>query len=181
LTNFVPGANKLSLLASQLLLAGALSGANSLQFPGIDGEDVYTFSAASQSYSDAFTHFVGYGWFDPKGAVNTNGPTIAIAQSFFVRHPGPDTNWVVNVFQPAPPPSSSPKAANGLATPVINHLATRGGAVTLQISSPGGGAYNVQFSADGVTWRAVATNQTGATWTGPYLGDTQGYYRLANP
>jgi hypothetical protein len=182
LTNSVAGANRLSLLGSKIAQAGPLSGTNSLQFPGTDGDDVYTFSATRQSYSDAFTYIAGYGWSDPNRVVGTNGPFIAIAQSFFVRHPGPDTNWVVNVAQPAsPPPSTSLKAANGSATPVIKRLTTSGGAVTLQISSLGGGAYNVQFSADGLNWSTVAQNQTGATWTGPYRGGARGYYRLINP
>jgi hypothetical protein len=181
-TNFVAGAYKLSLQACKILQAGPLSGTNSLQFPETDGDEVYTFDGAGQSFSDAFPRFAGYGWFDPNGVVGTNGPPIAIAQSFFVRHPGPDTNWVVNFAQPVPPPPAiGQKAAKRSATPAINRLVRSGGTVTLQIFNPGSGPYNVQFSADGTTWNTVATGQTGVIWKGPFPGGAQGYYRLVNP
>ncbi|HRT58770.1 MAG TPA: hypothetical protein P5038_19250 [Candidatus Paceibacterota bacterium] len=92
LTNFVAGSNRFSLLGSKVPQGGALSSV--LAFPGSDGDNVYLFPTPRQSYLDACTCFSGHGWFDPAGGASTNGPVIAVGQSFFVQHSGPDTNWV---------------------------------------------------------------------------------------
>ena len=88
----VPGNNSFSLVASAIYLASPAS-LSTLQFPVTDGENVYVYPAAGQSYTDAVTWFSGYGWFDPAGVVNVNGPVISTAQSFFVQNPGSTLSW----------------------------------------------------------------------------------------
>jgi hypothetical protein len=189
LTNFIAGTNKFTLTASKVPTTGNLTGTvpTNLGFPFIDGGNVYLFSAPRQTYLDAFTCFTGFGWFDPKGVVGTNGPVIAVGQSFFAQNPGPDTNWVVNFMPPSsppPPPPSSPQtlaAASASSGPSIQHLAIGSLKVTLQISNPGGTSYNIQFSPDGATWQTVARNLTSGQWTEPYRAGRQGYYQVVKP
>ena len=92
LTNFVAGNNKLSALGSKVPQTGMLS--TDLAFPTIDGANVLLFNGAGQTYTDAFTCFKGFGWFDPNGVAGTGGPVINVPQAFFVQNPGPDTNWI---------------------------------------------------------------------------------------
>jgi hypothetical protein len=177
LTNFVAGTNKLSLLGSKVPQGGELTGA--LGFPVINSADVYTFSSASQSYADAYTALPSYGWYDPAGSATTNGPTINVGQSFFVRNPGPDTNWLRSfTVQFAGPLQVTGKDG----APVeIRSLSLSAGTVTLSILNPSGAKYNVQFSSDRVIWKTLATNQGGTVWTGPVPGGVQGYFQLVNP
>jgi hypothetical protein len=180
LTNFIAGNNKFTLTASKVPASTNLT---FLGFPPIDGGNVYVFSAPRQTYLDAFTCFTGFGWFDPKGVSGTNGPLIAVGQSFFAQNPGLDTNWVVNfVPPPSSPPSPQTMAAAGPSSgPSIQHLAINSQKVTLQISNPGGSSYNIQFSSDGTTWQTVARNQTSGQWTEPYRAGRQGYYQVVKP
>jgi hypothetical protein len=187
LTNPIAGGNKLSLLAPKFPISGPLSGTNSLQFPGSDGDEVHTFNGTTQPYSDAFTYFAGFGWHDPTGAASTNGPIIGLGRAFFVNRKSPDANWVATYYQSIPPPggmapsSDSSVASRGSTRPAIGRLNLARRRVTLEISNTNGGAYDIQFSPDGLSWRTIETKQTAGTWTGPYLGGTQGYYRLVNP
>jgi len=177
LTNFVAGTNKFSLLASMVPVSDTLS---NLFFPGTDGDNVYVFKTASQSYSDAFTYFAGFGWFDPNGAITTNGPVINIAQSFFVQNPGPGTNWIRNFVVQAAQLQSAALVANS-SSPEIQSLSLSAGLATLHVLNPSGSSYNVEFSTDGVAWTTVATNQTATTWSAPCPGGGRGYYRLSTP
>jgi hypothetical protein len=190
-TNFVAGGNKFSLLASMIPLDAFLSGPlltngpdYGLDFPCIDGDNVYLFSSAGQNYSDAFTYFDGYGWFDPKGQVDIRGPFINLAHSFFVQNPGPDTNWVIYLNLDDNPTNSlaqSRVASQREASAVIRGITTCSGNVSLQILNPGGGSYNILYSADRVSWNPVALNQTGSAWTGKQPGAGRGLYRLVKP
>ena len=177
MTNFVAGTNKLSLLASKPPLSGTLTG--DLGFPGIDGADAQTFSSASQSYSDACTRLPGYGWYDPAGLATTAGPVIGVAQPFFVRNPGPDTNWfqILNLLSL----QKKSALATSAAAAEIRSLAVSVGTVTLNLSNPTGARFNVQFSPDGRSWTTVATQQSGTVWTGLLPGGVQGYFQLVNP
>ncbi|MCU0786194.1 MAG: hypothetical protein MUF81_19530 [Verrucomicrobia bacterium] len=82
LTNFIAGGNKLSLVGSKVPLGGAL--ASVLQFPGIDGADAYLYRSASQQFTDAFSCFGGYGWYDPQKVADTNGPIVNVGEAFFI-------------------------------------------------------------------------------------------------
>jgi hypothetical protein len=172
LTNFVAGNNRLSALGSKAPQSGTLSG--DLGFPMIDGANVFLFSSASQTYTDAFTCFNGFGWFDPNSVMGTNGPVIAVAQAFFVQNPGPDTNWI-RTFSIVLAPLRAPGGAD------ISSLRISGGTVTLKLTNPGGGSYTIQFSSDGVSWSTVASGLTGTVWQGPYLGGERGYYQVIQP
>jgi hypothetical protein len=185
LTNFVAGTNKFSLLANKVPLAESLrimglTGSNSALFATTDGQNVYTFRTPSQSYSDAFTWFGGYGWFDPDGVVDTNGPVIAIAQSFFIQNPGPDAYWIRSFIVPSASAAPSPLAVSSSTEPTIRRLSASGGWITLEIANARK-AYDVQFSSDGRKWKTVARNRTGILWSQPHPGGTQGYYRLVTP
>jgi hypothetical protein len=177
LTNFVPGANKLSLLGSKVPQTGTLTG--DLAFPDIAGADAQTFITASQTYSNACTYFPGSGWYDPGGVATTNGPVIEVARSFFVRNPGPDAYWIRD-FNVLKAPAQAAGGAAGPA-PEISSLTIRAGTVTLKILNPADARYNVQFSTDRWNWSTVATNQCGTLWTGPVPGSPQGYFQLVNP
>ncbi len=187
LTNFVAGTNKFSLLADKIpatesLNSMAFPGTNGTLFAATDGQDVYVFKTPGQSYSDAFTYFNNFGWFDPNGVVDANGPVIAVAQSFFVQNPGPDAYWVRNFsFASSAAPPLSALAVSDSTGPTIRRLTTGVKKVTLEILNPSGGPYNVQFSTDGAAWKTVAKNRTGSAWTGPCPGGAQGYYQVVKP
>ena len=168
-----PGAAKFSLLASAIPLSQALGGTN-MAFPPLEGENVFTHNPTNQAFSDAFTYYTGYGWFDPDGVVGITGPVINEARSFFAQNLGANTNWVQTLPGPA---------AMGLAAPSagIQNIRVVAGTVTLNIRNPGGTSYNVQFSPDGSSWSTVAANRTGTTWKGSLPASPQGCFRLANP
>jgi hypothetical protein len=183
---FLGGGNKWSLVSFAFPAPRNLSNLDWMDplltsiFPWIDGENVYLFEAASQRYSDAFTCFDGYGWFDPKGVAGTNGPTTEAAQSFFVQNPGPDANWVTIRDCSAVPGIQAAPAVAGSATPRIGRIGLRTGIANLGVNEPEG-AYNVEWSSDGSTWKILAAGQTGSTWTGPVPPGPRGYFRLTQP
>ena len=177
LTNPVAGNNRLSLLGSKVPQAAPLSA--ELEFPGSDGDEVYLVWPTDSGFLDACTYYADYGWFDPRRTVGPDGPVIEVGRAFFVRHPGPDTNWVRNFWVPDNQPNRA-SSIPGVTVPRILGLALRAGAVTLELSKTGT-PYDVQWSGDGVAWTTLAVNQTGTTWTGRYPGGAQGYYRATNP
>jgi hypothetical protein len=179
LTNFIAGSNKFSLLGCKLPFAGQLS--PDLNLPGTDGDSVYLFRGTNQSFTDAFKYFSGFGWFDPNGVAGTGGPYVNVFESFFIRNPGPGTNWVIVLNLFSTPSQKSLAAASGATAPAISRISLRGGSVTLQIANPTSGLYDVQFSGDGLSWSTIATKQTGVSWSGPSRGGALGYYRLTNP
>jgi hypothetical protein len=172
LTNFIAGNNKLSALGSKVPQAGMLS--TDLAFPTIDGANVLLFNGASQTYTDAFTCFKDFGWFDPNGVAGTGGPVISVAQAFFVQNAGPDTNWVRNfTVQLVSLPATAGAA--------ISSLWISGGSVTLKVQNPSGAPYTIQFSSDGLSWTTVASKLTGSAWQGKYAGGERGYYQVIQP
>src|SRR6266568_4135104 len=180
LTNFVAGGNFFSLLACQIPVAGRLSA--DLGFPGVDGDDVSFFRAVPQTYTDAFTYFTNYGWFDPKAPSGPADPGVGLGESFFVQNPGPSVNWVIQFEPPsAALPKSKAIAATATNAPTIRRISVRAAKTALDILNPGGEAYNVQFSSDGLSWSTVAANQTGTIWTGAYPGGKRGYYQVVRP
>jgi hypothetical protein len=179
LTNFVAGSNRFSLVSSKVPQSGEITSVHA--FPGTDGDNVYFFTDATQTFSDGYTFFNGFGWFDPNGAAGPGGPTNAVGQPFFVQNPGPDTNWVRHFIVQAPPPPGVVAGSSGATPARVSRLRISGGAINLAVSNPSGGPYNVQFSTDGLAWTTVATGQTGALWTGPCPGGAQGLYRAAQP
>jgi len=174
-THYYAGANKFSLLASCFAVSDALTGPT-MTFPGLDGENVFLYDNANQTFSDAFTYYVGYGWFDPDGNVAATGPVINLGHCFFAQNLGPNTNWVQTYGGPGLPltSQSSPQAS-------IQSIHATGGKVSLNILNPQGTTYGVQYSADGSLWTTVAAKQTGTTWTGPAPEGPRGFYRLTNP
>src|ERR1043166_71771 len=130
LTNFVPGGNNFSLLASVIPLAGRLTA--DLDFPGTDGDDVYLWRSVPQTYSDAFTYFTNYTWFDPRGAPGPNDPRVNVGESFFVQNPGFGTNWVVN-FEPPATVSTGGKSLRTNSPPTIRRISVRYGKTTLDV------------------------------------------------
>jgi hypothetical protein len=159
----------------------ALPGSNSTLFALPDGQNVYIFSTPSQRYLDAFTYFYGYGWFDPDGVVNADGPVINAGQCFFIQNPGPDTYWLRNFTVATSLSSPSPLAVGSSTEPVIRRISVGGHKITLEILNAGAKAYDVQFSSDGQKWKTVARNRTGSIWRGTDPGGAQGYFRLVNP
>jgi hypothetical protein len=184
LTNFVAGTNRFSLLGSMVPQAAPLSGTNNLQFPGGDGDTVYFFPSSSggQTFSEAYSYFGGFGWFDPRGIVGTNGPVLQVGQSFFVQVPGSSKNWIRQFTVQLVANKTS--LLTGQPTPgsaEIGGITVRNGEVTLSILNSTGQPYSIQFSPDQVSWKTISTNQTGQTWTGPLSRDGQGYYRVSSP
>ena len=174
-TNFIPGNNKLSLLACKVPLAGKLSA--ELRFPHIDGVTVHLFRGNSQSYTDAFTDFSGYGWLDPRGIEDISGPNIRVSESFFVQNPGSDTNWVfISNFLLAANASSISGSE-----PELQSISIENEKVSLRVRNSKGGEYDVQFSSEGLSWTTVASRQRTTKWTTSKPGTDQGYYRLVRP
>jgi hypothetical protein len=175
LTTFVAGNNKLSALGSKVPQGGTLSG--DLAFPTIDGANAFLFNSGTQDYIDASTCFSGFGWYNAHVSVATGGPTINVAQAFFVQNPGPDTDWVrdFNPLAALPPKTSQASGAT------VTSVQISGGTVTLAVKNTNGGAYSVQFSKDGLSWTTVVTGVTGSVWQGKYAGGEQGYYQVVQP
>jgi hypothetical protein len=177
-TNTLPGTNKFALVASKVAISGDFS-STSLSLPATDGQNVYLFRTNSQAFSDAFTYFNGYGWFDPDGLSGTNGPVVFVAQSFFVQHPGPDLNWVQNYSGPvAPPPANTSSIIAGAR---LQSMTLNAQSVALRVVNSAGNTYSVSFSTDGSSWKTLANNQTASIWTGPNPGVSHGYYRVTTP
>jgi hypothetical protein len=174
-TNFYAGTNKFSLLASYFPASEALAGLD-MGFPGLEGENVFLYNTTNRNFSDAFTYYIPYGWFDPSGTFGVSGPVINIAQSFFAQNLGANTTWV----QFSVDSSLMTSSLSGSKTS-LRSIRAAGGKVILSILNPGGATYSVQFSADRSSWTTVAKNQTGTTWAGSVPGGPQGFYRLANP
>jgi len=176
-TNFIAGSNRLTLVGSRVPQAGPL--AHPLQFPGSNGDVVSLFLTPGQQFLDGYTYLPDFGWFDPVGAAGPDGPVIPVAASLFVRHRGPDTNWVRNfainlgVGLTVSGSSSSPP-------PDIVGFTIQNNQATLRISDPNR-SFNVQFSTDRVFWTTIATNQIGGSWTGPCPAPTVGFFQLVSP
>ncbi len=148
-------------------------------FPWVDGENVYRFDPATQRYADAHTCFDAYGWYDPAGTADTNGPIIRIAESFFVQNRGQATNWLHMGNCGATLPQGMLAAADSPA-PRISRIRVRGGVATLEVNKPNGG-YNVEWSSDGLVWLVLAAGRTNSTWAGPVPPGARGYFRLIQP
>ncbi len=178
LTNFVAGGSKFSLIGNMPPVSSSMSG---IRFPRLDGGEVFLFRRGTQKFSNAYNYFHGFGWFDPDGADGTNGPLCTVAESFFVRNPGPDTNWIQNFNVPRgiALPSSLP-VSQASAGPMIEQIVVASGMVTLRVENPGGQPYDVQFSTDGREWVTVATNQVSELWVSPVRNATCGYYKISN-
>jgi hypothetical protein len=174
-TNFYAGANKFSLLASYYPASETLTGPD-MAFPALEGENVFLYDTTHRNFSDAFTYYMGYGWFDPTGTFDANGPVINIARSFFAQNLGANTSWVQSYVDSG----SELMGLSGSKTSIQSIYATEG-KVILSILNPGGITFSVQFSADRSFWTTLAANQTGTTWTGPAPSTPQGFYRLTNP
>jgi hypothetical protein len=174
LTNIVAGNNKLSLLSIMPPLGVDLT---TRQFPETDGASLHLFRSTNQTYSDAFTYFTGYGWFDPNGVVNTNGPVIAITRAFFVRNPGPDRYWVQNFVVPL----INSQGSGGSTGPNLRSLSLANDVASLRISNPKTVPYNIEFSTNFVNWTTVATHQTGSIWKEARPASARGFYRLESP
>jgi hypothetical protein len=89
LSNPVPAG--FSLKASQVPQAASLT---ALGFPAGDGDLVYRFNAASQSYEAPVSYIDGYGW-DPG---DPQGPVVSVGESFFAfrQTANGSANWVRN-------------------------------------------------------------------------------------
>jgi len=176
LTNAVAGSNRFSLLGCMVPVGGPLSvNSNGVGFPRIDGATVHFFRSASQSFTDGFTCFTNYGWFDPKGIASTDGPNYNVAESFFVQNPGPATNWLRHIDENGVGGSFAQIATEPLD---VRQMSVTGVYVTLTISNPKNVAYDVQFSGNGATWTTVSRNQTGIKWTGPLPDPVQGRFQI---
>jgi hypothetical protein len=178
-TNFILGTNKLSLLSSKLLQRGTITSA--LKLPVADGTDLYFYRTNSQSYSNAYSYFDGFGWFDVNAPSAPAEPVIEVGQAFFIARPGPGTNWLQSLIVPNSALSKAKTTVVDPIAPDIQKMVATGAKVTLTIRNPKAQIYNIEFSTDGSTWNTVASAQAGPTWTGPFPGGTQGYFRLTNP
>jgi hypothetical protein len=181
---FIAGDNRFTLIASKVPQSATLY---ELAFPGFEDDNVYFFNWNNQNYSDAYSYFAGFGWFDPAGNAGPNGPIVGVGQSFFVQHAGANTSWD-RTFTPtngaAPVKDFTLQAASAASlskSSKIRRLKISRPTVQLEVSQPEGGVYTVQFSMDCIHWANAATNQSAATWSGPFPGGSQGYYRLCNP
>lgn len=178
LTNFVAGDNKLSLLGNKVPDSGPISSA--LGFPRIDGAHAHSYSRITQAFEEVCTYFDGFGWFDPKGESGPGGPICEPAEAFFIRNPGPPTNWIRHFIVQAALPEFVTTARN-LTASGIRTFSVAGGKATLHVRNPGGHPYRVEFSNDGRKWTTVSVNQTRDVWVGPLPSESQGYFRLINP
>jgi hypothetical protein len=87
------GGNNFNLVGSQVpqaLPLGSTGEANTLEFPAVPGDSVYIFDSGIQNYKSSYDFFEDFGWF----SANTDdpgpqGPTIPVAEGFFVLKVGP--------------------------------------------------------------------------------------------
>lgn len=165
LTNAIAGSNRLCLIAS---LVPQMASLTQLSCPGVDGDSVYMPDSAGR-LSDACHYFKGYGWFDPTGVADTNGPIVPVCGAFFFQHKGPDTNWVRTFY------------VNNLtqrSTAGVKSIRAGAKTATLVVDVPSGAAYDVQFSTDRLTWATIATNQNASTFSASTSGQSAGYFRI---
>ena len=166
----IVGGNRLSFVASMLPASGSLT--NSIfNFQATDGDQLTLYAKQNQIYSDAFCYFSGYGWYDPNGT--TNGPVLAIGQSFFIQHPGSGYYWTQYL------PSQEAMAIVSSAAPParISSISIKNNKVILQVTEIGS-RYNVQFSPDRTNWTTIASNRAGPIWIGSRPSNPQGYFRV---
>jgi hypothetical protein len=167
LTNKVWGTNKLSLIGSMVPQAGPISG--TLNFPAREGNAIFQFPSAAQTYESARMYFTNFGW-------QASEPTLAVAEGFFVRYPGPDAVWIRN-FTVNRPAAGSPLPAPA---PALESYAITDGGITLRIRKDTK-RYNVQFSRDRVNWTDVAVNQTAKVWKGTLPPGEMGFFQVVAP
>lgn len=169
LVNPIAGNNRLSLIGSLVPQSASL---NVLGLPGSDGDSVYLPKSPTQPLSDAYSYFAGYGWFDPTGISDTNGPAISVGSCFFMQHAGPDTNWVRDFSV------NNGTQFIGAKPATINSIRLVGNTATLAVTIPTGATYSVQTSPDRITWTTVATKQTSSVWTYNLTAQSAAYFRL---
>jgi hypothetical protein len=100
LHNPVAGGNRFS-LRSSVVPKGLKLGdtdpttgtANTLQFPADDGDNVFIFDPATQSYPDPYGYIGGLGWLSNSDP-DPDGPLIAPGTGFFSQKIAPQKDWV---------------------------------------------------------------------------------------
>jgi len=91
----IAGGNNLSLLGSkvpQSARLGSSGTAGTLEFPAADGDTIFQWDVATQSYKDAYGFIDGLGWThstDP----DPNGPLVPVATGFWVQRSGAASAW----------------------------------------------------------------------------------------
>src|SRR5262249_36857308 len=143
-------------------------------FQGSDGDELYLFNQTNQAYGDGFCYFTNYGWFDPGSSTN-GGPVLAVGQSFFIQHPGPNYDWAE--WLPSQLAANALTTRSSLPGPEVVSLQMKSGQVILQVDQ-NGSRYDVQFSSDRVTWTTIASNRAGPHWIGPQPSNPFGYFRV---
>jgi hypothetical protein len=169
LINPIAGNNRFSLIASLVPQAGTLT---TLELPSSEGDTVIMPKSSGQGLADACSYFGGYGWFDPAGVADTNGPTLSVASCFFMQHAGPDTSWARDFSVNNGAQFIGPIPAT------INSIRISGNTATLNVTVVAGATYSVQTSADRITWTTVATKQIASVWTYNLAGQPSAYFRL---
>jgi hypothetical protein len=86
LSNPLPGANALSMRASEVPQAAQLGSPGvGLEFPGATGDTVYIFDNASGAYKQPYQYLTGLGWLDANpDTEGLDGPTIPVGTGFFL-------------------------------------------------------------------------------------------------
>jgi hypothetical protein len=92
--NSITGGNKYSITAAKVPRGGRLGWvglAGSLEFPADDGDNVYVFNAATQSYKETYAYVTDVGWLHDVDPVE--GPDIQPGNGFFIQKQAPTRNW----------------------------------------------------------------------------------------
>ena len=172
--NPIPG--NYSLKGSVLPLAGAL--AADVSFPPVDGDRVYQWDSLLQRFKTPAAYSVtNANLWQPGEPQITVGEGLLVFRNLALATPA--NYWSEHLqIGPAPAVKSTLTTATVSPAPAIQRLIIGNGAVTLDVSNPGGTAYDVQVSTDGAAWTTLAQNQTGAQWLAPFTGNNKGYFRL---
>jgi hypothetical protein len=168
-----------SLKACMTPIDGALT--SDLEFPPINGAQVFFFRKVTQRYTDAFTYRAPFGWTGPSGEGGRGGPTNYWGESFILHNPGPDTVWIRNFTVQFAGTAQVGTEGVRVAPSKISQIRLADKVVRLNVSKPKGTAYTVQFSSDRKNWTTVAANQTDTSWNEPRRAGARGFYRLVNP
>ena len=91
------GGGRLTLVGSmvpQEINVGDTTQAGTMNFPAFDGDNIFLWDIAKQSYTDPYSYIQDYGWY-AQADENPAGPKIPVGSGFWIQKAGsaPAVNW----------------------------------------------------------------------------------------
>jgi hypothetical protein len=89
------GGGRLTLVSSMVPQennVGDPAQAGTMSFPAADGDTIFAWDMTTQNYKNPYSYFDGLGWLQAEDQ-NPAGPSIPVANGFWVLKNGPAINW----------------------------------------------------------------------------------------